>query len=109
MRNIERARLNAPDKEFRVLDILEEDLPTADAVMCRDFLQHIPDRMVSRVLGKLRRFPVLIATSYCNSENVEMDPARGFRRLNLQAAPFNLGPPSEIIVESADHVLGVWT
>lgn len=110
--NIQAAYRRA-DMDFRQMDIITEDLPPADAMLCRDFHQHLPDRLV---FSSLRNFvasgiPWLLATTHDNEVNENIAKAGDFRRINLMAEPFNLVTPSILVPDPPDsgHFLGVWS
>lgn len=112
MENIQAAYRRA-DMDFRELDIVTDDLPPADAMLCRDFHQHLPDRMV---FSALRNFvasgiPILMATTHDNEVNENIGRAGDFRRINLCAAPFNFVEPAMLIPDppGSGHNLGVWS
>lgn len=93
-------------------DAVTEDLPKADAMLCREFLQHLPNVAVRAVL---RNFMAsgsqwLLATSHDNSVNQNIAVAGDFRRLNLTAAPFNFPSPSKWIEDEpgSGRILGLW-
>lgn len=91
-------------------DILRVSLPIADAFLCREFFQHIPNKAVLKFLDKVRRNGCiwLLATS-AESDNREIGPDM-FRPLDLTAAPFNLGSPAFEIADppGSGRILGAW-
>lgn len=105
---------NRSTKEvFHELDIIADDLPDADAMLCRDFYQHLPDKMV---FSALRNFlasgiPWLLATFHDNPVNEDIEEAGMFRRVNLTVAPFSFPEPKIAIADPPDsgHFLGVWS
>lgn len=105
-------------RRFVHLDLLRDELPAADAIMCRDCLVHFSDSDVRKTLGNFRRSGAnyLIATTY---------PGRGpsiniitgeWQPLDLQGAPFFLPAPVWILSEKhlerdgtdSRKSLGVW-
>lgn len=95
------------DAHFLLLNILSDDIPDGDAIMCKDFFQHIPTKKVIYLLDKITKFRWLIATCHNNHHNDDLAYDGGFRPLNLRIAPFNLGDPLHK-VENDKKVLGVW-
>jgi hypothetical protein len=82
----------------------------ADMMLCRDFLQHLPNADVSAVLRNfwVSQIPWLLATSHSNFHNEDI-PNRGmFRPVNLTVAPFNLPPPMKTIPDGPGRILGLW-
>lgn len=110
--NIAAARARAPDREFIEMDIISGKLPAADAMLCRDFYQHIPNAMVfSALLNFLNAgIPWLIATTHDNEVNEDIAEAGMFRRTNLDLPPFRLPPPAIFIPDppGGGHYLGAW-
>lgn len=101
-------------RHFAVGDIVLEDLPFADLVMCRECLNHLPlgdGKDALEHLAKATR-KLLLVTHYPQILNNAEQPASfRFRSLNLTLPPFNLRQPDHIIDEShfeAGKVLGVW-
>gem|GEM_PF-5622313 len=96
---------------FTLADIETANFPPIDAVMCRDFFQHLRTDAVLKILAKLERSRVkwLLATSFDNEKNEEIGP-EGFRPLNLQAEPFNLAKPEHAIEDppGSGRILGAW-
>jgi len=101
---IERNKKNNPDLSFFEFDIVDDKLPYADLVICRDCLFHLPD---SFVLGAIENFynsgsAYLLATDYSWVEvntdltKEELELECGFRFINLEIKPFNLGSTIEI-------------
>lgn len=94
---------------FLHLDILGEDLPAADAILCRDFLQHFPTRMAFAALKRLMATPSkwLMLTSHAVEENADIETVGDFRPLNLLVAPFSLPQPQFSIPDSGREIL-IW-
>jgi hypothetical protein len=104
----------APGREFQVLDLIQDPLPAADALLCRDCLVHLSNRDALAALANIRRGRArwLIATTFPEVTK-NRDIATGqFRPVNLCLPPFNLPPPVESIRDTAashlDRWLGVW-
>lgn len=105
---LERSRLG----EFRVLDLVADDLPQVDLILVRDCFIHLPNGWVRKALANIRRAKIryLLTTTFPElSGNPDIEVG-GFRPVNLQAAPFSLPPPERLIVESesARKQLGLW-
>jgi SAM-dependent methyltransferase len=98
---------------FKVMNAVEEELPLADVILCREMLFHLSLDDGLAVLAKARASARwLIATTdpdiWFNSDIRTGD----FRRINLQLRPFRLPQPSFVIPDGAIHprrVLGVWS
>lgn len=97
-------------KTVLMLDLCMDRLPPAEVMLCRDFLQHLPNFMVSVVLRNfiLSGIPWLVATSHDNTENDDIAEQGMFRALNLEAAPFNLPIPNKWIDDGQGRILALW-
>lgn len=106
--HVEKARA-AGIGEIIHLDVIEDDLPFADLMLCRDFHQHLPINLVFKALDNVRRsgIPWLLATSHTNEVNDDIDEVGGFRPLNLERLPFAFGAPVKQIPD-AGRILGLW-
>jgi len=98
---------------FDCFDLLEgEQIPAPfDAVICRDFLQHLPTKSAVRLLDRLCKFDWLLLTSDGSAEvNSDIEEIGAFRPLNLLAAPFNFAAPDHSIEDApgSGRILGVW-
>jgi hypothetical protein len=114
-----REQYSGPGRRFVVGDIVNDDLPTVDAILCRDCLVHLP---FTDVLATLRNFQrsestYLLTTTFPeHPENTDLSRAGDWRTLDLTRPPFNLPPPFEVLVEEctydrgryADKSLGLW-
>lgn len=107
--NLATARAYA-DKDFRRLDIVAGSLPKADAMLCRDFYQHLPNLMVKAALATFVASGVkwLIATSHDSASNASLNEIGGFNPINLTRAPFGLPDPYVAIDDGPGRVLGLW-
>lgn len=59
-----RTRFADLDVDFRVLDMLDDALPSGDVVFVRQVLQHLSNDQIARVLPKLRRYPWAVITEH---------------------------------------------
>jgi hypothetical protein len=101
-----------PNRSFYTLDIRIDRLPAAHAMLCRDFLQHLPNMQVIAVLCNFLSSGIrwLLATSHDNPENDDIGRAGLFRPLNLLAAPFSFAKAESIIADppGSGRILGAW-
>ncbi|MEM7038603.1 MAG: class I SAM-dependent methyltransferase [Bacteroidota bacterium] len=88
---------------FRQADLVEDRLPAADLILCRDVFVHLPAEAISAALDNFRRSNAryLLATTFPTQANHDIHPGQ-WRPINLSAPPFDLGPPLESHPESAD-------
>lgn len=102
---------------FIHLDLLKDELPRVDVVLCRDCLVHFSNADVIRALQNMKKSQsrYLLTTSF-SSTAVNEDIVIGeWRPLNLQAPPMSLPAPVMVIHESytgevnyPDKVLALW-
>ncbi len=93
---------------FQVLDLVSSQLPKCDMVMVRDCLIHLPNRMVKQALANVRQSGAkyLLTTTYPGrAANIDIEIG-GYRPVDLQAAPFNLPAPLQIILETEGSASG---
>jgi len=79
-------------------------------MLCRDFLQHLPNAMAALALKNFiaSEIPWLLATSHSNEQNADIPRQGMFRPLNLTAEPFNLAPTRKSVADGAGRILGLW-
>lgn len=88
--------------KFIDMDIIRDDLPTVDLILCREVLFHLSCQDVSTAIRNFKRSGsnYLLATHYPNiSENIEIKTGQ-FRGINFQKAPFEFLPPKRRIEEN---------
>lgn len=93
---------------FRAGNIIEEELPVADLILCRDCLVHFSFADISRALKNIKKSgsKYLLTTSFINTP-INQDIKTGYwRPINLQLEPFNFPPPVLIIDEKCTEVGG---
>ena len=110
-RDSEPVKYRPRSKTVMVLDVVNDRLPYyADLMLCRDFLQHLPNGMVTKALSNFvsSGIPWLLATSHTNTSNVDILKPGMFRPLNLCAHPFWLPPPQRWAEDGDGRILGLW-
>jgi hypothetical protein len=97
---------------FADLDVMLDDLPPCDAILCRDVLTHFPDYGVHQALARFvasgSRY--LIATTHPRGTNDRIDLG-GWQAIDLCAAPYLLPAPDLVVEEGlsgSNKSLGVW-
>nr|WP_306267874.1 class I SAM-dependent methyltransferase [Pararhizobium sp. IMCC3301] len=113
---IERNRAEKGDfGQFKVLDLVNSELPTCDLVMVRDCLIHLPNKAVIQALQNIRRSGAryLLTTTYPDwAQNIDIEFG-GFRPVDLEKAPFCLPQPLVMILETEHSQSGktmcLWT
>ncbi|MBT9494944.1 MAG: hypothetical protein IV107_21915 [Paucibacter sp.] len=111
-------RYAGPRRRFLRLDLLEADLPRADAVFCRDLLPHLSYAEIRAVLRNFQRSGAefLLTTTFTGARPNRDTAGGDWRTLNLQLAPFAFAPPLLVLNEQctegggayADKSLAVW-
>lgn len=104
---------SGPGREFHVVDGIKEELPDADAVLCREILFHLSfadgRSLLRNLLSKPRRL-VIITSDRQTAVNADI-PTGDFRLLNLERRPFRFPTPVATVDDSAvcpDRIMGVW-
>lgn len=82
---------NAQRKFFQ-LDIIKDDLPSAELLLCRDCLVHLSIQDIEQSLDNIRRhsFKYLLLTSFPQTQNNRDILTGNWRPLNMAIPPFNL-------------------
>lgn len=104
-----RTRFSTSDVDFRVVDIIADELPPGDIVIIRQVLQHLSNAHILQVLAKLHQYKFLILTEFIPegdfSPNLDQ-PTGAFSRLArgipsgivLTEMPFNLKVQTERVI-----------
>jgi hypothetical protein len=104
---------------FLCLNMVEDPLPRADLIFCRDCLVHLAFDEAKNVIGNFKRSKsrYLLTTTFTNCrKNTDLVSGRIWRPLNLNLPPFNFPAPLMLINENcteengrfADKCLGLW-
>jgi SAM-dependent methyltransferase len=106
------------DRQFLLLDIIEDALPPVDLIFCRDCLVHFSLADIFAALTNFQRSGAtyLLTTTYPNLLTTNPDIITGgWRPIDLQLHPFQLPPPLHILreetTEKGDYPqksLGLW-
>ena len=109
---------NNERRKFINLNIIEDDLPCVDIILCRDCLVHFSFRHIISTIRNFKRTgsKYLLATTFTNLLKNKDVTTGGWRPLNLQLPPFNFPEPVELIYERcteanakySDKNLGLW-
>jgi hypothetical protein len=112
-------RFGGGNRRFAVADLAVDTLPRTHVILCRDCLVHLPLRDAVAVVRNFRRSgsDYLLSTTFPDTTaNDELIQAGGWRPLNLELPPFDLGPPLRLLNEGTteygdryrDKSLGLW-
>lgn len=83
-------------REFSVINLLKDELPMADLIVCRDCLVHFSYRHIRRALKNIKKSGAtyLLTTTFPNSINSNITTGDWFM-LDLEAPPFSFPEPIE--------------
>lgn len=97
---IRRSRRRHPNRLYRVGDFATMPLPRFDLVIVRDVLQHLSLAHGAAAIDALRRTGSrwLLASTYTGGANVDIADGDCYAP-DLEAAPFDLGPPARRIFD----------
>jgi hypothetical protein len=87
---------------FEHKNCLEDPLPSADMLFCRDLLLHLSTTDIFKLLGNYLRadIPLLLISHAINIENEDIMTGQG-RLVNLTAPPFSFPEPETLIMENS--------
>jgi 2-polyprenyl-3-methyl-5-hydroxy-6-metoxy-1,4-benzoquinol methylase len=91
-----------PNINFKVMNLLADELPAVDLIICRDCLFHFPFEVMKVALNNIKRSgsKYVLTTSHTwlsvPGKDIEMGD---FRKINLQKPPINLPNPVDFIIE----------
>ena len=104
-------------RSFRRADIVNELLPKADVIFCRDCLVHLTYEQAILAISNFKKSgsTYMLTTTFPGRTNRDLGDIL-WRPLDLTRPPFNLPPPVHIILEKctenngryADKSMGLW-
>ncbi len=96
--------------EYYLADITRDPLPRCDAVLCRDALVHLSFANIERAVANFRKSAAawLIVTTFPEWQSNADCEDGDWRALNFERAPFDWGPPAELINENCTEAGGGW-
>jgi len=87
-------KYSAPNVHFYVANIVDEELPAADLLICRHVLQHLPNRDIMKFLTRLSKYKHALLTNGVDAETLTADnqdiQIGEFRPLDMTQEPFTL-------------------
>lgn len=88
-------------REFIVIDIVQDDIPRADLILCRDCLVHLCNKDIFSALANMKASgsEFLLTTTYTRLKRNHDTPTGSHRTLGLHLPPFNFPEPLHIIDE----------
>ncbi|QZH74933.1 MAG: class I SAM-dependent methyltransferase [Erythrobacter sp.] len=110
-----RAKFASDRIEFRHVDITSDPLPSAKMMMCRDALFHLSNADIWRFVDNFLASDIeYLLTTNMPQVEANRDIVTGKHRpLNLGAAPFNFGPPTDSFADfhapRREKYMALWT
>jgi len=100
-----RKNYSTDQKSFKVLDIIEDKLPTVDIVFVRDCLVHLSDENIKKAFQNIKKSEskYLLTTSFIKQVGNKDIITGDWRPINLQLAPYNLPKPIATIDEKSSE------
>ena len=97
---------SSPQRRFIVCDLVEDELPRADLVFCRDCLVHLSYAETKRALENFRRSGAtwLLTTTFPDRRDNHDIKTGDWRPINLERPPYGFPPAVELINENCDEV-----
>ena len=111
-RNI--AEFGSDTRQFAVANAVADTLAPADVILCREVIFHLSfadSRALLRNLLTTGCRWIMLTSDSATLFNADIESG-GARILNLEIAPFRLGPPAQAIVEDESYRgrrIGVWS
>jgi hypothetical protein len=98
--------------EFTQLNVLEDPLPPADLIICKDCLVHFSFEDITKAMNNFIHTPAVYIgfTTFPKLAANKNIVTGEWRPLNLEKPPFNFPPPLHMLRETADgnKCLGIW-
>jgi hypothetical protein len=96
----------SPQRVFQLGDVIEDALPAADLILCRDCLVHFTYAETRRALDNFRRSGAtwLLTTTFTGPRDNHEITTGDWRPINLERAPYGFPPPVAVINERSDEV-----
>jgi hypothetical protein len=111
------AEFGSGKRRFMCLDIVNDQLPQADLIFCRDCLVHLTYEQALKAIANFKKSGAkyLLTTTFPGRKNKDLGEII-WRPLDLQDAPFSFPAPVELINEKctenngkySDKSLGLW-
>ena len=86
---------------FKIIDLLVDEIPYSDLIFCRDCLVHFSFKDIFKALKNIKKSnsKYLMTTNFIERSHNENIPTGAWRTINLCKPPFNFPKPSLIILE----------
>ena len=95
---------------FAVADLTNDELPSADVILCRDCLVHLSFENIKKVLANFARSQstYLLTTTFPEHDENDDIVDGDWRLLNLERPPFGFPEPLRLINERCTEVAGAY-
>jgi hypothetical protein len=95
-----------PGRRFILGDLVEDALPQADLILCRDCLVHLPYAETRKTLENFRRSGAtwLLTTTFTGPRDNRDIELGDWRPINLERPPYRFPPAVDLINEESDEV-----
>lgn len=97
-----------PSVQFFVANIVTDNLPPADLLICKHVLQHLPNQDVTKFLAQLPKYKHVLLTDSVDPHTLSADnrdiPAGHFRPIDLTLPPFNLNAVKVLSYYDGTHM-----
>jgi hypothetical protein len=92
-------------REFLVCDLVQDVLPAADLILCRDCLVHLSYEETRRAVDNFRRAGAtwLLTTTFTGARDNHDIATGDWRPINLERPPYGFPPPVEVLNEGSDE------
>ena len=104
-------KYGANNRMFIVLNLLADEIPSADVILCRDCLVHFSFRDIYRALHNFQASgsKYLVTTTFTRDQPNTDIRMGDFRPINLSQAPFSLPAPIRLINEGCTEQDGIYS
>lgn len=100
-----------PNRKFKVLDLIKDDLPKVDLIFVRDCLVHLSDENISQAIQNIKRSgsKYLLTTSFVDQSSNKDIITGDWRPINLELKPYNFSKPTVVINEKSSESGGKYS
>lgn len=93
---------------FQLADFTEEELPSMDLLICKDVLQHLPNKDIFCLIRQLAKFKWILITNDVLSPGIKanrkLKERGGYRPIDLRCPPFMLNATSLKLYKSGGRI-----
>lgn len=108
---VNQERYGNQQRSFAVVNLVEDEFPKADVILCRDCLVHLSYKDSLKALRNFKKSgSTYLLTTTFTDRTANIDLGRTFwRPLSLELPPFNFPKPLEIINEHCTEAQGLYS